>query len=99
MPANPAAPMVRRSMRAQNTGMDAETAPDPPAPATLDSPYWRRNLYVCLFGSFTTILAMTLLLPFLPLYVAELGVHDQAAVVEWSGIAYGATFLGAGVMA
>jgi MFS family permease len=104
MPANPAAPMVRRSMRAQNTGMDAETAPAPPAPpglapAGLDSPYWRRNLYVCLFGSFTTILAMTLLLPFLPLYVAELGVHNQAEVVEWSGIAYGATFLGAGVMA
>ena len=42
---------------------------------------------------------MTLLLPFLPLYVAELGVHNQAAVVEWSGIAYGATFLGAGLMA
>ena len=27
--------------------------------------YWRRNLAVCLVGSFTTIVAMTLLLPFL----------------------------------
>jgi len=52
-----------------------------------DTPYWRRNLYVCLFGSFTNITAMTLLLPFLPIYVAELGVKTHAAVVEWSGIA------------
>ena len=36
--------------------------------------YWRRNLAVCLLGSFTTIVAMTLLLPFLPIYVEQLGV-------------------------
>jgi MFS family permease len=64
-----------------------------------DSPHWRRNLYVCLFGSFTNITAMTLLLPFLPVYVAELGVKTQAAVVQWSGIAYGVSFLGAGLLA
>ena len=56
-------------------------------------PHWRRNLVVCLAGSFTTIVAMTLLLPFLPIYVEELGVSDHAAIVQWSGIAYGATFL------
>ncbi|MBV9786271.1 MAG: MFS transporter [Acidisphaera sp.] len=66
---------------------------------TADSPHWRRNLYVCLFGSFTTIAAMTLLLPFLPVYVAELGVKTPAAVVQWSGVAYGITFLGAGLLA
>ena len=64
-----------------------------------NTPPWRQNLYVCLFGSFTNVLAMTLLLPFLPIYVAELGVTDPAAIVQWSGIAYGITFLGAGVMA
>lgn len=68
-------------------------------PETPQAAYWRRNLYVCLFGSFTTIAAMTLLLPFLPLYVAQLGVRTQAAVVQWSGIAYGASFLGAGLLA
>ena len=61
--------------------------------------YWRRNLYVCLFGSFTTLAAMTLLLPFLPFYVAELGVKTDAAIVQWSGVAFGATFLGAGLVA
>ena len=84
--------------------MDTAAQPDPNASQSpLSEPtgaaHWRRNLYVCLFGSFTTIAAMTLLLPFLPLYVAQLGVRTQAAVVQWSGVAYGATFLGAGLMA
>jgi MFS family permease len=52
-----------------------------------------------LFGSFTNITAMTLLLPFLPVYVEQLGVHDRAAIVQWSGIAYGISFLGAGLVA
>src|SRR5258707_14550605 len=60
---------------------------------------WRRNLMVCLLGSFTTIVAMTLLLPILPLYVEELGVSDHAAIVQWSGVAYGATFLTAALTA
>jgi len=55
--------------------------------------HWRRNMFVCLAGSFTTIVAMTLMLPFLPLYVAQLGVKSPAAIVQWSGIAYGAAFL------
>ena len=63
------------------------------------STHWRRNLVVCVFGSFTTIVAMTLLLPFLPLYVEQLGVTDHAAIVEWSGAAYGATFFTAALFA
>ena len=65
----------------------------------MESRYWRRNLWVCVFGSFTTVVSMTMLLPFLPIYVAHLGVTSDAAVVEWSGIAYGATFLTAGLLA
>ena len=61
--------------------------------------HWQRNLWVCVFGSFTTIVAMTLLLPFLPLYVQQLGVTDHAAIVQWSGVAYGATFLTAALFA
>ena len=61
--------------------------------------YWQRNLWVCVFGSLTTIIAMTLLLPFLPLYVEQLGVTDHAAIVQWSGVAYGATFLTAALTA
>jgi MFS family permease len=61
--------------------------------------YWRRNLGVCLVGSFTTIVAMTLLLPFLPIYVEQLGVSDKASIAEWSGLAYGSTFLAAAIVA
>jgi MFS family permease len=75
--------------------MDApETAPA----ANATTIPWRRNLWICVGGSFTTLVAMTMLLPFLPLYVAQLGVHDPAAIAEWSGAAYSATFLTAGMV-
>ncbi|KUY87744.1 MFS transporter [Burkholderia territorii] len=61
--------------------------------------YWRRNLAVCVFGSFTTLVSLSMLLPFLPLYVRQLGVEAQSAVIEWSGVAFGATFLGTAVTA
>ncbi len=61
--------------------------------------HWRRNLVICLLGSFTTIVAMTLLLPFLPLYVEQLGVSDRAGIAQWSGVAYGATFFAAALVA
>nr|WP_321929055.1 MFS transporter [Paraburkholderia guartelaensis] len=61
--------------------------------------HWRRNLAVCVAGSFTTLVAMTLMLPFLPLYVEELGVRGHAAIVQWSGIAYSATFFTAALVA
>lgn len=62
-------------------------------------PHWQRNLWVCVLGAFTTIVAMTLLLPFLPLYVESLGARDPAQVAQWSGIAFGATFLSAALTA
>jgi len=64
-----------------------------------DRSYWRRNMYVCLFGTFANVTAMSLILPFLPLYVEQLGVRGHAAIVQWSGIAYGIAFLGAGILA
>lgn len=61
--------------------------------------YWRRNLVVCVFGSFTTLVSLSMLLPFLPLYVRQLGVSAQSAVIQWSGVAFGATFLGTALTA
>jgi MFS family permease len=61
--------------------------------------HWQRNLWVVTFGSFTTIVAMTLLLPFLPLYVEQLGVKDHAAIVQWSGVAYAGAFFTAAFVA
>ncbi|RPE04667.1 MFS transporter [Candidatus Pantoea deserta] len=67
--------------------------------AAPDAQIWKRNLWVCVLGSFSTIVAMTLLLPFLPLYVQQLGVTEPAAIARWSGLAYGATFLSAALTA
>ncbi|HXZ15213.1 MAG TPA: MFS transporter [Roseiarcus sp.] len=61
--------------------------------------HWFLNLIVCTAGSFTTIVAMTLLLPFLPLYVEEIGVKGHAAIMQWSGVAYGAAFFTAALTA
>ncbi|AYG70637.1 MFS transporter [Rhizobium sp. CCGE531] len=63
------------------------------------APYWRKNLIVCAAGSFTTTVAMTMILPFLPLYIRELGVSDQASIAQFSGVAYGVTFLAAALVA
>jgi MFS family permease len=68
------------------------------APESGVNPYWRRNLYVCLFGSFVNMAGMTILLPFLPNYVRDLGVHDDKAIVFWSAAAFSASFLAAGLV-
>ena len=60
---------------------------------------WRRNLAVCMFGSFTTLVSLSMLLPFLPLCVRQIGVESQSAVIHRSGVAFGATFLGTAVTA
>jgi DHA1 family multidrug resistance protein-like MFS transporter len=63
-----------------------------------NEPYWRRNLAVAVFGSFTTLFSLSMLLPFLPLFVEQLGVRDAGAVVQWSSYAYSATFVGTAIM-
>jgi MFS family permease len=70
------------------------TLPTLPSYAERNENHWKRNLAVCVFGSFTTLVSLSMLLPFLPLYVRQLGVESQSAVIQWSGIAFGATFLG-----
>ena len=54
---------------------------------------------MCVFGSFTTAVSLTMLLPFLPIFVGELGVKQQTSMVLWSGLAFGATFIGTGLTA
>lgn len=63
------------------------------------APYWRRNLIISAVGAFTTIVGMTVLLPFLPIFVEEIGVTGTNAISQWSGIAYAATFFSAALVA
>jgi hypothetical protein len=71
------------------------TATAVPAADPSVNPYWRRNLYVCLFGSFTNMAGMTLMLPFLPNYIRDLGMKDNDGIVFWSAVAFSAAFLAA----
>jgi MFS family permease len=67
--------------------------------AERNTAHWRRNLAVCVFGSFTTLVSLSMLLPFLPLYVQQLGVTSPSSVIQWSGVAFGATFFGTAITA
>ncbi|ARP83386.1 MFS transporter [Bordetella genomosp. 8] len=67
--------------------------------AERNAPYWKRNLVVCVFGSFTTLVSLSMLLPFLPLYVQQLGAKSADDVMRWSAIAFGATFFGTAITA
>ncbi|OIJ12838.1 MFS transporter [Anaerobacillus arseniciselenatis] len=54
---------------------------------------WKRNLYILMVCQFFVMAAMTMIIPFLPLYLQELGVTDPQSVSRWAGIIFGANFL------
>ncbi|NUU67082.1 multidrug efflux MFS transporter [Enterobacteriaceae bacterium BIT-l23] len=54
---------------------------------------WKINLISVWFGCFFTGLAISQILPFLPLYVAQLGVTSHEALSLWSGLTFSITFL------
>src|SRR5437016_13064445 len=49
------------------------------------SPSWRTSLYVTCVAQGVAMLAFGFILPFLPLYLKEIGVTPESAVVFWSG--------------
>ena len=54
---------------------------------------WKVNLISVWFGCFFTGLAISQILPFLPLYVEQLGVTSHEALSLWSGLTFSVTFL------
>ncbi|SEO99945.1 multidrug efflux MFS transporter [Propionispora vibrioides] len=54
---------------------------------------WKRNLLVCWFGMFVTGVGMSQIAPVLPLYIDHLGIHDAGLISQFSGIAFGITFI------
>lgn len=59
----------------------------------MSQPNWKRNLYILMVCQFFVMAAMTMIIPFLPLYLQELGVTDPQAVSRWAGFIFGANFL------
>jgi DHA1 family multidrug resistance protein-like MFS transporter len=56
-------------------------------------PIWKSNLIVCWFGMFVTGVGMSQIAPVLPLYINHLGIQDTALIEQFSGIAFGVTFI------
>lgn len=52
---------------------------------------WKTNLYSCWLGCFFTGIAISMVLPFLPLLVMKLGVHENETF--WSSLVFSITFL------
>ncbi len=52
---------------------------------------WRRNLFAVTAACFIGFTGFTLVMPFLPLYFQQLGVHDVGAIALWSGLSLGVT--------
>ena len=59
----------------------------------------RRNLLVTVAMVFAVFTGFAFVLPFLPLYVAELGVRDPGAAASWAGLLIGVGPLLAGLLA
>ncbi|HCU0294487.1 TPA: multidrug efflux MFS transporter [Citrobacter sedlakii] len=54
---------------------------------------WKVNLISVWFGCYFTGLAISQILPFLPLYISQLGVSSHEALSMWSGLTFSITFL------
>ncbi|CAK6495695.1 Staphyloferrin B transporter [Pantoea sp. Nvir] len=60
-------------------------------PRTIES--WKINLISVWFGCFFTGLAISQIIPFLPLYIEQLGITDGDALSLWSGLTFSITFV------
>jgi MFS family permease len=56
-------------------------------------PIWKRNLVVCWFGIFIANVGMSQIAPVLPLYIKHLGVDNAALIAQFTGFAFGITFI------
>ena len=52
---------------------------------------WQRNVFAIATASFVGFTGFTLVMPFLPLYLQQLGVSDVGDVAMWSGLSLGVT--------
>ncbi len=54
---------------------------------------WKSNLYIIWIGQFIAMLGMSMVVPFLPLYIRELGLIDHQQIAKWSGLVFSGPFL------
>ncbi|PWI58286.1 MFS transporter [Sulfoacidibacillus thermotolerans] len=54
---------------------------------------WKRTLWILWAANFIVMAGTSLVVPFLPLYIETLGVHQLAAMERWSGWIFSAQFV------
>lgn len=54
---------------------------------------WKRTLWILWAANFSVTAGMSLVIPFLPLYIEKLGIHNLAAMERWSGWVFSAQFV------
>jgi DHA1 family multidrug resistance protein-like MFS transporter len=84
------APGNRHGTRHQTPGTQ-HRAPSTqhPAPSTREG--WQRNVYAVTATSFMGYTGFTLVMPFLPLFIGQLGVTDPGQIAMWTGVSLGIT--------
>ncbi|MQS76140.1 multidrug efflux MFS transporter [Lactobacillus halodurans] len=65
---------------------NADNSPEP-------NNYWKRNLIVLWFSTFVSGIGFSMITPFMPLYINQLGNFTKSQLVIWNGIAFSSTFL------
>ena len=60
--------------------------------------YWQKNLYSLWFAQFVAMAGLSMVVPFLPFYLRDLGVSREESVKIWSGFIYSAPFMIAAFM-
>jgi MFS family permease len=69
--------------------MESELNVDQATP--IDSAAWRRNVFAVTAASFMGYTGFTLVMPFLPLFIGQLGVTDVGEIAMWTGLSLGVT--------
>lgn len=54
---------------------------------------WKRTLFILWLSDFFVAMGMSLILPFLPFYIEQLGVHQTASVERWTGWIFASQFI------
>lgn len=54
---------------------------------------WRKNLYSIWIAQFVAMVGMSMVIPFLPFYIRELGITDSKQIEHWSGLVFSAPFI------
>ncbi len=54
---------------------------------------WRKNLYIIWSAQLIAMIGMSMVIPFLPLYIKYLGVTEITEVKRWSGLVFSGVFI------